>query len=370
MDHAIIQRAQVAFSQACGIEFETLVAPFDGPNRAGVPPNETGVQAAIKQAREADDASLPLGAWEHELRRADWDKVAQLTADALAQQGKDLQLAAWLLEAQIYRYGFSAIGGCLHLIERLCVEFWDDLHPNQDAPAYTRRANIFSWMNRKLPPLVRQIPMAMGAQEHHYCLADWERARRYEQHRQADPGGGAEGPSASDLSAAMAATPSETYAAMERELSDAIALLERLSATLGERMGRDAPALGGLGAALEQARALFDAELYRRGARRTNAATPIQVGQAAVRSEPERLPALAEGPIRDRAEAYARLDEVAAYLQCLEPHSPVPYLIRRAAEWGQHNAVELYQELFLRLNGQINIFEMMGLEAPGGAHGN
>jgi type VI secretion system protein ImpA len=367
MDHAIIQRAQAACSQACGIEFETLVAPFDGPNRAGLPAGETGVLAAIKQARETDDASLPLGAWEHELRRADWDKVAQLSADALAQQGKDLQLAAWLLEAQIHRCGFSAIGGCLLLLERLCAEFWDELHPDHDAPAYTRRANIFSWINRKLPPLVRQIPLATAAEQQRYSLADWERARRYEQHRQADPHGAAEGPSPADLSGAMAAAPSEACAAMERELADAIALLGQLSATLGERMGRDAPALGGLGAALEQARALLDAELYRRGARRAN--VPLQPGPAGDAGEPERPP-LAEGPIRDRADAYARLDEVATYLQYLEPHSPVPYLIRRAAEWGQHNAVELYQELFLRLQGQINIFEMMGLEAPGGARGD
>jgi type VI secretion system protein ImpA len=157
---------------------------------------------------------------------------------------------------------------------------------------------------------------------------------------------------------------------MERELADAIAVLGQLSATLGERMGRDAPALGGLASALEQARALLDAELYRRGARRAGATAAPPPGRLDTASEPAHPPQLAEGPIRDRADAYARLDEVATYLQYLEPHSPVPYLIRRAAEWGQHNAVELYQELFLRLQGQINIFEMMGLEAPGGAHGD
>jgi type VI secretion system protein ImpA len=36
--------------------------------------------------------------------------------------------------------------------------------------------------------------------------------------------------------------------------------------------------------------------------------------------------------------------------------------VRRATEWGSLNTVELYQELFLRLGGQLNIFEMLGLE--------
>jgi type VI secretion system protein ImpA len=47
----------------------------------------------------------------------------------------------------------------------------------------------------------------------------------------------------------------------------------------------------------------------------------------------------------------------------LEPHSPVPYLVQRASNWGQMNTAQLYQELFLDLGGQLNIFEMLGLDA-------
>jgi type VI secretion system protein ImpA len=54
---------------------------------------------------------------------------------------------------------------------------------------------------------------------------------------------------------------------------------------------------------------------------------------------------------------------MAGFAMRLEPHSPVPYLIRRATEWGNLNTVELYQELFLKLGGQLNIFEMLGLES-------
>jgi type VI secretion system protein ImpA len=35
-----------------------------------------------------------------------------------------------------------------------------------------------------------------------------------------------------------------------------------------------------------------------------------------------------------REDVYARLAEAADLLQQMEPHSPVPYLIRRAIEWG------------------------------------
>jgi len=71
--------------------------------------------------------------------------------------------------------------------------------------------------------------------------------------------------------------------------------------------------------------------------------------------------------MRERADAYARLAETAEILMRLDPHSPVPYLVRRATEWSRLNTAELYQELFLRLGGQINIFEVLGIASPGDA---
>ena len=69
-----------------------------------------------------------------------------------------------------------------------------------------------------------------------------------------------------------------------------------------------------------------------------------------------------ERALRDRNDAYAQLDAAADFLMRLEPHSPAPYLVRRAIEWGNLNTVALYQELFVRLGGQISIFELLGIE--------
>jgi type VI secretion system protein ImpA len=43
----------------------------------------------------------------------------------------------------------------------------------------------------------------------------------------------------------------------------------------------------------------------------------------------------------------------------VEPHSPVPYLIRRAVAWGQLNAAELYQEVFQKSGGRIDVFDLL-----------
>lgn len=54
---------------------------------------------------------------------------------------------------------------------------------------------------------------------------------------------------------------------------------------------------------------------------------------------PESAPAVPTAPLTpypaDRAQAYAQLRLIAAYLAEIEPHSPTPYLLRQAAAWGE-----------------------------------
>lgn len=364
MEPSILQRAERDGPHLFGVAIDALLAPVDGAAPGGISARASGVHQAIAQARRADDSSLPMGAWTHDLKRADWEAVRQMAGAALAGQGKDLQLAAWLLEAQIHLNGFAAVAAALHVLEQLCLRYWDTLHPQAEQDRFDHRANIFRWINEKLPPALRQVAIAVGPQQQVHQLADWERARRDDHLRrtgQAEP----DGISTDDLAAAMAATPTDAYSAMELQLADAQGSLAALGGTIGALFGDQAPSLAGFGAVLEEARALVDTELYRRGVRRTAVAvavaeTAAPAGLAAVARD---TVAATEAPIGDRAAAYARLNEAADYLLRLEPHSPVPYLIRRASEWGQLNAVELYQELFLRLGGQLNIFDMLGLEA-------
>jgi type VI secretion system protein ImpA len=81
----------------------------------------------------------------------------------------------------------------------------------------------------------------------------------------------------------------------------------------------------------------------------------------AVPSEDFVDPRLATGPIRSRADAYRQLEGIANFLQSIEPHSPTPYLIRRAVSWGRMPLPELMQEV-LREEGDLNrLFTVLGL---------
>jgi type VI secretion system protein ImpA len=351
------------FSRTVGVAFEQLTAPISGARPGGENLRSNGVYRSIQEARREDDATVPMGPWTRELKRAEWDRVAELAASALAGRSKDLQLAAWLLEAQIHRDGFAAIAPCTTLLRVLCERHWDCLYPRADGGADLEyRTNVIHWMNEKLLPVLRLVPLTQAVRESRpFNWADWEQARRNEQHR-ATRGDqeSFEGANVLEFSAAMAGTPTEWHRGQYGQLDDALESLEQLTATLNHLCGEDSPSLQHLSGLLEQIQTLLGSELHKRGV-----ALEIETGATLdnAQFEPARSAPGVPEEIRDRAAAYAKLAELADFLQHIEPHSPVPYLLKRAVSWGNLNTAELYQEMFVKFGGQLNIFEMLGIAA-------
>jgi type VI secretion system protein ImpA len=58
------------------------------------------------------------------------------------------------------------------------------------------------------------------------------------------------------------------------------------------------------------------------------------------------------GSIASRSHAYRLLEEIADYLAQHEPHSPTPYLLRRAISWGSMPLAELMRDI-LRDEGDV-----------------
>ena len=80
------------------ISIDTLLAPIPGENPAGEDLRYTTIYEEIKEARRSDDV-LDRGAWKHDIKTSDWQKVVTIAVDALTKKTKDLQIAAWLTEA-------------------------------------------------------------------------------------------------------------------------------------------------------------------------------------------------------------------------------------------------------------------------------
>lgn len=373
MSSTFENKASAYFEEQLGLTLDALLAPIEASQPVGRSLRGSSAYSAIEQARRQDDPSLPMGHWEYELKRADWKKVSSLCANALASQSKDLQLAAWLLEAQINQAGFTGIAACLCLLENLSQRYWQQIYPKIDDGDLEYRSNIFRWMNDKLLIALRLVPITASGKAQEYSWSDLELARRNEQAIAAKVSkaneASADGMSSAEMNSSITNTATDAYTWLRATLSDAVYSINSLSTSLDQLFGDESPSMAAMKNLLEQILAFVEAELHKRGVRPASAAIPAAATtpeeaklEASLPSRPADL-TLSHGVIRDRADAYARLAETAEFLMRLEPHSPVPYLIRRATEWGCLNTVELYQELFLKLGGQLNIFEMLGLDA-------
>ncbi|MCC2604021.1 type VI secretion system protein TssA [Planctobacterium marinum] len=353
---------QERFGQMCGVPVDALLQPIAGDNPSGEYLKHHSIYASLKSARTADDASVPMGQWEHDLKAADWDEVSRLALETLETRSKDLQIAIWLLEAQINKWGFSAIGPIIYFIQQLCETFWDSLYPEIEDDDLEYRTNLIIWINQKLLPTVKQLSITATRGDAYYSWSDWELSAQHEQ-LPAETRKKLQNDllQTQTIVSSIIATPIEFYKEVFTNLKLGILALEQFSASLDDLCGRHAPSLSGLTSLLEDIHDTLYSHVKHRG---------LEAAQASDEDEsednnmsPDMMSAgSGRGPIRNRQEAYAKLAEAAEYLSHDDPHSPVPYLVYKAIEWGQMNTAELYQELFIQYQGQLNIFEVMGLE--------
>ncbi len=72
---------------------------------------------------------------------------------------------------------------------------------------------------------------------------------------------------------------------------------------------------------------------------------------------------VSDGAIRTRAEAYQMLTEAADFLSRTEPHSPTPYLVRRAIAWGAMSLEQLLPELVSNRSDLSEIYRLLNLRS-------
>ncbi len=352
------------FEVHTGADLSTLLEPINNSTPSGESLKSNGVYSAIKQARRSDDPNLPMGEWKHDLKVADWDEVSSLAINALTQKTKDLQIAIWLLEAQIHKYGFSGIAPAMQFLSQLTEQFWDDIHPQIEDGDLEYRTNLIAWLNEKLLPVIRQLPITGTRSEKQYCWSDWEMAVKID-HLPADrKNENTEYVSSQTIVHAIIATPISFYKDLYKYCTDAITSIELYSELLDKQCGNDSPTLSSFKTLLLEIRETLAAHVKHRGL----FSKPVDQSDENSQNDPDSFQ-MNDGdqgdnnnPLDSREKAYHQLAQAAEYLKQDDPHSPVPYLVFKAINWGQLDTAELYQELFVEYQGQLNIFEILGLE--------
>jgi type VI secretion system ImpA family protein len=333
----------------------SVLEPIPDEPPAGPSLRYEGTYDKIREAREEDNPTLARGVWKAPLKRAEWSQVVTLCLDALQNRSKDLQIAAWLTEAWQQLYGLAGLREGLRVATALCERFWDSLHPlSHDGDFLEYRLAPIEWMNDKLPPLVRQIPITQPQSDDVkiYCWNDWESAIRPRGEDESDT------VTQAQFQQSVMMTPTAFYSALVASIESAADACTELETLLGERCGDRAASLRQLANTLSEIRGVAVSVLSQRddvypsrpSVETEGTAVPQGSAEDVAATAPE--PPRSVGAIRDRTDAYRRLAEAADYLARTEPHSPTPYLVRRAIAWGSMRLEDLLPEL-VRNDGEL-----------------
>jgi type VI secretion system protein ImpA len=330
-----------------------LVSPIPGPNPAGVDLRYDPIYDRIKEARHQDD-DAPQGDWQRARKTADYGLVSKLAGDALATRSKDLQLAAWLTEAQLRREGFGGLRAGLEFLRALLVRYWDDLYPQLEDGDPELRAAPLSWIGLTLPPAIRSVPLNHNG--HDFFKFKESRIVGYEAEAASDPKkllarqqALEEGRlTAEEFDKGFDATPKDWYKQVASDLDGCVEALGDLDRVGRERFGDTAPNFIRLQDTLAEVQRAIRQLLTKKLELDPDPLEPTPgVNPTVPGASPDSLVASTPAPdagvarpvlgyeATDREDAAARAIGAARFLRRSEPRNPASYLILRGFRWGE-----------------------------------
>ncbi len=331
-----------AMPQTVWPQVDALLAPIPGEH-----PEGDGSAYAYHLRREIeelrreelsedfDDATRPA-----ELKRADWKAVVERCSHALCEVTKDLRVACHLIEAWARTEGFLGLQRGLVLLERLVSDCWDRIVPDIDDGDLDARgaplANMLDDPMRgiRFPSTVRQLPLIRRGSSA-ISMLEWKQSK-----------GSADADLAETASRVLAGVDPDSMMVTLGQLTGCLSEIDKLVPLLDEKLQKASPGLTYLREALAECHQALSDELTRRGAdhhHQTGSQPELEP-----ESGSEELPAAQttiSAEITSRYEAYRQLTRIAEILQKLEPHSPVPLMVKRAVRLGRLPFPQLMEKL-------------------------
>src|SRR5262249_45910731 len=150
-------------------------------------------------ARRADE-DIEQGEWKRELKAAEWPRVKSLAMEALSGRTKDLQIAAWLVEALVKLHGLAGLRDGLVTIRGLHERFWGELFPEMDEGDLDARANAIAWMDKQVAVAIKDIQITRAESGSNSSYSQFEESKQAEAPKDgaanAEAGGASETPRA------------------------------------------------------------------------------------------------------------------------------------------------------------------------------
>jgi type VI secretion system protein ImpA len=363
------------------LDFAKLLAPIPGDKpagedlRANAGPSSPYYQ--VKDGRSnARAAERRMEGGVEDPTPPDWKVVVTSATKALTESTKDLELAAYLIEALCRTNGFAGLRDGFKLARGLVERFWDGIYPTPDEEGVPTRVAPLSGLNGDdaegtLIAPINRVPIADSPSAGRLTYANYLQAvatdkildPKVKEKKIAD---GAMNMGL--IQKAVADTPAPYYRALHDDLTATLAEFAGLGTVLDAKAGPSAPPTSAIRTALENVLAAVN-DVAKAKLAVTVTKPAEEKGDA--KGEPgsngkpkddegdgERLPV-----IRNREDALNAILLLGEYFRKIEPHSPVPFALEQAVRWARMSLPDLMAELIPEDGPRKALFKQVGIRA-------
>lgn len=357
------------------LNFESLLAPISEDTPSGEELRSADAEAywEIKRLRDAarKDESQSPGGGSDTVTAPEWSEVFLLSEEVLSESSKDLQVTAWLIEAQVRLKGFSGLRDGLKLFGGLCDQFWDDIHPQPDEDGISTTVAPMAGLNGEdadgpLIIAINRIPVTEGDTQGPYALCHLAQAYDLDQKSELREQRLADGWISREMfDVAVGESSPEFLQSLLDDVADCQEALVEMASTLEEKCDKDdngislAPSTSRIREALDDSlRTIrgFAGEILGEEFDDDDAEENPTAGPAGADGS-----TTAAGGVNSRAEAYKTLAEVARFFRKSEPHSPVSYALEQVVKWGKMSLPDLLKELIQDSSARDAMFRHVGI---------
>jgi type VI secretion system protein ImpA len=358
------------------LDVDQLVQPLGGERPTGEDlrrdPSPTSVYYKVKDCRTTARATERQNQMNgDEQVPVDWKPILMLVPDVLAERSKDLEVAAYFLEALVRETGLAGLRDGFRLVRELVAKYGESLYPEPDEDGVETLVAPLTGLNGEdgegtliLP--IRQVAITDQSSVGQFGTSDYQQALEIERlsgqqrERRVEHGG----VTLSDFRLAV----SETSAAFFRELLDdtesCLAEHAELVTVLDATYGQFSPPTSNVRRVLEEVRDTIKTVAGDKLALVADAADEA-TDEATTDAPTGAAAAGAPAPKREletREDAFKTILKVAEFFRRTEPHSPLSYALERIVRWGRLPLPELMKELIADGSSVTQMFNLVGID--------
>jgi len=343
--------------------WQAMLAPISNELTTGTDTREdispTSLYQQIRDARvlarNNERANLSMGEV-HYFSKPEWGIILDKAPQLLASQSKDLEIAAWYIEALLRYHGFAGLAVGFRLAGELIALYGHALFPLADEDGIATQLAALSGLNGfgaegTLIGPIKSIAITQG--DIPGPLATWQCDQAYEIARIKDDDrrnarlkqGGV---SREEMERVVAESDTRFLQQKLADIDSAIESFAYFQQILDNFASTDLQPTGKIKEALEGCRQTL---VYLAGSRLITVKVEeaeVTDSSEAAESEYDEQTGISLGAnahIKSRAQAIKQLQNIANFFRQTEPHSPISYSIEQVIRWSDLPLVELIKEL-------------------------